>query len=82
MKTIKTAVSLPAETYYRIEKMRKYMKKTRSEIYARALSALLKDLGKWEKELRDSAAYQARPETEADRAVDANVDWSQYFAAW
>jgi metal-responsive CopG/Arc/MetJ family transcriptional regulator len=63
MKAIKTAVSLPAETYAKAEKIRKRLKKTRSEFMADALTRLVKSIETKEAEDRYAAAYKAMPET-------------------
>ena len=57
MKTIKTAVSLPAETYSNAEKLRKKLGKSRSEFIGDALAAVIKADEIREKESRDNAAY-------------------------
>jgi metal-responsive CopG/Arc/MetJ family transcriptional regulator len=94
MKTIKTAVSLPAEIYLKAEKLRKKMGKSRSEMIAVALAQMIKKIEIREKEAQDDAAYKKNPHTRAeiDAAVRAStqaleqldreegdVDWRQYF---
>lgn len=66
MKTIKTAVSLPAETYLKAEKIRKKIGKSRSALIALALSQLIKKIEIRETEARDNAAYKRNPPTAAE----------------
>ena len=78
MKTIKTAVSLPAATYDKAEKLRKIMNKSRSEMIADALNLLIKTTEIKAAEARDAAAYKARPET-----ADEHRGWEKRIAeAW
>lgn len=69
-KTIKTAVSLPAETFRRAEALRRKSGRSRSELYAAALEALLKAVEVRELEERYAAGYRAKPETRAE------IDWA------
>ncbi|MFI5363504.1 MAG: hypothetical protein ACHQ49_16170 [Elusimicrobiota bacterium] len=66
MKTIKTAVSLPAETYNKAEKLRKKLGKSRSQMISDALAAVIKTEEVREKEARDDAAYAKNPYTPAE----------------
>lgn len=68
MKTIKTAVSLPSETYQKAEKIRKKLGKSRSEMVAQALAKMIKEIEIRELEERYVAAYKAMPETPAEIA--------------
>lgn len=71
-KAVKTAVSLPAETFQRAEALRRKEGKTRSALYAEALEAHLKALEVRELEARYEAGYRKHPETEAELAeIDA-----------
>lgn len=63
MKTIKTAVSLPAETYFKAEKLRKKLGKSRSAMVADALAQVVKAAETREAEDRYAAAYRLKPET-------------------
>lgn len=65
---VKTAVSLPAETYRRAEALRRKARKSRSALYAEALEAYLKALETREKEARYEAGYRAMPETRHETA--------------
>ena len=66
MKTIKTAVSLPAETYNKAEKLRKKLGKSRSQMISDALAAVIKTEEVREKEARDNAAYAKNPYTQSE----------------
>ena len=66
MKTIKTAVSLPAETYQKAEKLRKKLGKSRSQMVADALANLIHEAEKRERDERFIAAYKKYPETDAE----------------
>jgi metal-responsive CopG/Arc/MetJ family transcriptional regulator len=90
MKTIKTAVSLPAETYLKAEKLRKKLGKSRSAMVADALLEMIKGIEIKEAEERDAAAYKAMPETEDEhrgwekRVAEAwslGDDWSEEYNA-
>ena len=91
MKSIKTAVSLPAETYLKAEKLRKKLGKSRSEMIADALAALIKTTETLEKEARDNAAYAKNPYTaeeieEAMKRTEETLkqyddDWSEEYNA-
>lgn len=69
-KTIKTAVSLPAETFKRAEALRRKTGKSRSGLYAAALEALCKAQEVREKEARYEAGYRKHPETAEE------VEWA------
>lgn len=78
MKTIKTAVSLPAETYQKAEKLRKSLGKSRSQLFADALNRMIKSIEIREAEEREAAAYKAHPET-----ADEHRGWEKRLAeAW
>ena len=90
MKTIKTAVSLPAETYQKAEILRKKLGKSRSQMFADALSQLIKGLETKAAEERDAAAYKAYPETAEEHrgwekrvaeAWDFGDDWTEEYNA-
>lgn len=91
MKTIKTAVSLPAETYQKAEKLRKKMGKSRSQFIADALAGIIKTEEIREKEARDNAAYAKNPYTqeeidEAMRRTEETMkqyddDWTEEYNA-
>jgi metal-responsive CopG/Arc/MetJ family transcriptional regulator len=90
MKTIKTAVSLPADTYHKAEKLRKKLGQSRSEMVANALDELIKGAQTREAEEKDAAAYKALPESEEEhrgwekRVADAwnfGDDWSEEYNA-
>ena len=68
MKTIKTAVSLPAETYHKAEKLRKKLGKSRSEMVADALAKIIKETENRERDERVIAAYKKYPETNEEVA--------------
>ena len=68
MKTIKTAISLPAETYHKAEKLRKKMGKSRSEMIADALAKVIQETENRERDERFIAAYKKYPETDAEVA--------------
>ncbi|MBI5245846.1 MAG: hypothetical protein HY923_01595 [Elusimicrobia bacterium] len=94
MKTIKTAVSLPADLYIRAEKMRKKMGKSRSKMITESLAKAVREAEIKDMEERDNAAYAKNPHTkeeieeimaatrqswaEIDEA-DKNVDWEKFF---
>jgi metal-responsive CopG/Arc/MetJ family transcriptional regulator len=85
MKTIKTAVSLPTETYLKAEKLRKTLGKSRSEMVADALAALIKTVETREKEAQDNAAYARNPETPEEIAEAMAVTeeaWKQFGEDW
>ncbi len=94
MKTIKTAVSLPTELYTNVEKLRKKLGKSRSQMVAEALAKVVREVEIKEMEARDNEAYRLHPETEEElaeaRAMNAqvyerlakeegDVDWRKYF---
>ena len=92
MKTIKTAVSLPAETYHKAEKLRKKLGKSRSEMVADALAKIIKETENRERDEREIAAYKKHPETDAEvaqaqaateKAWDAlyDDDWTEEYNA-
>ena len=68
MKTIKTAVSLPARTYKRIETLRRKAKKSRSAIYAEALEKLAAAEDARVADERYAEAYRRMPETPEELA--------------
>jgi metal-responsive CopG/Arc/MetJ family transcriptional regulator len=85
MKTIKTAVSLPAETYQKAEKLRKKLGKSRSLMIADALNSLIKAEEIRDKEARDRAAYLKHPETDEEvaEAVAATEEaWREFDDDW
>lgn len=59
----KTAISLPAETFERAERLRRVLGKSRSELYAMALDAYFGALEVRELESRYAAGYSAKPES-------------------
>lgn len=65
-RAVKTAVSLPAETYHRAEALRRKNGSSRSELYATALRAYLGLLEVRELEARYVAGYKAHPEEETE----------------
>ena len=94
MKTIKTAVSLPADLYNRAEKIRKIMGKSRSQLVAEGLAKIVREFEIKDMEERDNAAYAKNPYTKEEleelRATNADifkclaeeegdVDWRKYF---
>lgn len=77
-KSIKTAVSLPEDTYRRAENLRRKARKSRSALYAQALQALLKAEEIREKEAQYEAAYRKQPVTQAeleDIKAFAKIGW-------
>jgi metal-responsive CopG/Arc/MetJ family transcriptional regulator len=85
MNTIKTAVSLPAEIYNKVEKIRKKMDKSRSEMVADALCKMIKEIENRERDQREIAAYKKHPETreEITEAMAATEDaWKQFDDDW
>lgn len=85
MKTIKTAVSLPAETYHKAEKLRKKMGKSRSQMIADALAGVIKTEEIREKEARDNAAYAKNPYTaqEIEEAMrNTEEAWKEFDDDW
>jgi metal-responsive CopG/Arc/MetJ family transcriptional regulator len=85
MKTIKTAVSLPAETYQKAEKLRKKLGKSRSQMIADALAGVIKTEETREKEARDNAAYAKNPYTpeEIEEAMrNTEEAWKQFDDDW
>lgn len=60
--SVKTAISLPAETYQRAEAARKKAGKSRSELYAQALNGFLRALEVREMEASYEAGYRKHPE--------------------
>ena len=85
MKTIKTAVSLPAETYLKAEKLRKKLGKSRSQMIADALAGVIKTEEIREKEARDNAAYAKNPYTaeEIEEAMrNTEEAWKEFDDDW
>lgn len=85
MKTIKTAVSLPAETYHKAEKMRKKLGKSRSEMVADALAKMIKETENRERDEREIAGWKKHPETpeEVAQAVARTEEaWKQFDDDW
>lgn len=66
--SVKTAISLPAQTYQRAEAVRKKAGKSRSELYAQALDGFLRVLEVREMEARYEAGYRKHPETREEVA--------------
>ncbi len=94
MKTIKTAVSLPADLYAKAEKLRKKLGKSRSQMVAEGLAKIVRELEIREKEARDDAAYLKNPHTKEEIAdimattkqswahldeADKDVNWEEFF---
>lgn len=94
MKTIKTAVSLPAEVYHKSEKLRKKIGKSRSQLISEALVKVLREVEIKDMETRDDAAYLKNPHTKEELAeimattkqawtdidaVDKDVNWEDFF---
>jgi metal-responsive CopG/Arc/MetJ family transcriptional regulator len=94
MKTIKTAVSLPADLYAKAEKLRKKLGKSRSQLVAEGLAKVVRELEIKDMEERDNAAYLKNPDTKEEieelRATNAQIferlakeegdfDWRKYF---
>ncbi len=81
--SIKTAVSLPGKTYRRGEALRKKTRRSRSELYARALEAYFEAERVRELEGRYAAGYLAKPEdlgevsagAKAASALFESEDW-------
>lgn len=65
-KSVKTAVSLPAEIFERAEALRRRKRKSRSGLYSAALEAFLKAEEIREKEARYEAGYRKHPEDPAE----------------
>ncbi|MBI5881534.1 MAG: hypothetical protein HZB91_00285 [Elusimicrobia bacterium] len=65
-KSIKTAVSLPEDTYRRAESLRRKNGASRSALYASALQEYFKALEVRDAEDRYAAGYRAAPEDPAD----------------
>ncbi len=65
-RSIKTAISLPAETFRRAEKIRRKNGRSRSELYAAALELYLRTLEVRDLEAVYEAGYRKRPETPED----------------
>ena len=85
MKTIKTAISLPAEIYHKAEKLRKKIGKSRSKMIADALLKMIKEIENRERDEREIAAYKKHPETpeEIATAMAATEEaWKQYDDDW
>ncbi len=59
---IKTAISLPTETFRRGETLRRALRKSRSALYAAALESYFKAQELREKEDRYLAGYRKKPE--------------------
>lgn len=94
MKTIKTAVSLPADLYTKAEKLRKKLGKSRSLMIAESLAKAVREAEIKDMEARDDEAYRLNPETKEElaeaRATNAqiyerlakeegDIDWRKYF---
>lgn len=94
MKTIKTAVSLPADLYIRAEKIRKKMGKSRSRMIAESLAKAVREAEIKDMEERDNAAYAKNPHTKEEIAEimaanaemferlakeEGDIDWRKYF---
>lgn len=69
-RTIKTAISLPAETFRKAEVLRRKANFSRSEFYATALDAFFKALEVRELEERYAEGYRAKPESKRE------IDWA------
>ena len=94
MKTVKTAVSLPADLYAKAEKLRKKLGKSRSQMVAEGLARVVRELEIKDMEARDNAAYLKNPHTKEEIAeimattkqswadldeADKDVDWEKFF---
>jgi metal-responsive CopG/Arc/MetJ family transcriptional regulator len=94
MKTIKTAVSLPADLYTKAETLRKKLGKSRSRMIAESLAKAVREAEIKDMEARDDAAYLKNPHTKEELEeimattkqswaeideVDKNVDWEKFF---
>jgi len=82
MKTIKTAVSLPAETYHKAEKLRKKLGKSRSQMIADALAKVVKEAEARESDERVIASYKKYPETDEEVAqaqAATEKAWGELF---
>lgn len=94
MKTIKTAVSLPADLYIKAEKLRKKLGKSRSLMIAESLAKAVREAEIKDMEARDDAAYLKNPHTKEELAeimattkqswadideADKKVNWEEYF---
>ena len=73
VRTVKTAVSLPAETYAHAEQIRKKNGKSRSELYADALRGYFQQIEVREMEARYVAGYQAKPEDGDEAELKAGI---------
>ena len=62
MTTIKTAIAIPQDDFRWVEKMRKQLHKTRSQLLVEAFRAWLKDRQKKEMDDRYAEAYRKQPE--------------------
>lgn len=71
MKTVKTAVSVSAAIYNRVEALRRKAKKSRSAIYAEALEKLIKAEEARVADEEYALAYRRFPETKQERAEAA-----------
>jgi hypothetical protein len=79
MRAAKIAVSLPADTFRKLEKRRRETKKTRSAIVAEALDAWLDGRGFSDEERRYIAGYLAQPENDGDAmAISMASAWSEW----
>jgi metal-responsive CopG/Arc/MetJ family transcriptional regulator len=82
MKTIKTAVSLPAETYAKAEKLRKKLGKSRSQMVADALARMVKEAENRERDERVIASYRKFPETNEEVAqaqAATEMAWKELY---
>jgi metal-responsive CopG/Arc/MetJ family transcriptional regulator len=73
VRTVKTAVSLPVETFAHAEQIRKKNGKSRSELYADALKDYFRQLEIREIEARYAAGYKAKPENLAEISAGARA---------
>ncbi|MDE2292964.1 MAG: hypothetical protein KGL53_12855 [Elusimicrobia bacterium] len=78
---MKTAVSLPQDTFRRAERLRRRRRLSRSALYARALETFMRASEVREREAVHAAGYQAAPESAAEAesltraSVQALADW-------
>lgn len=77
-KSIKTAISLPGDTFRRAEEFRRKSGKSRSELYAQALSAFLGVQELRDREARYVTGYQAKPESLAEGEALAKASVSAF----
>lgn len=68
-RSVKTAVSLPAETFRQAETLRRRLGRSRSRLYAEALQAYLRGAEVSEREERYAEGYRRIPEDAKEEAA-------------